>query len=144
MNDVNFTIVDYSIEGNSILVRPYSPDFKNPPETYSVGNINITNLNDNEDILIQIAKYMRPVVQSILNSETDITTVVPLVTSLELNKTYNIPLSVLNIASFTPSTTNIPLSSVSDHSEYVIENKLQETYSAMLSATLLGDIDFLN
>jgi hypothetical protein len=68
-NQTGFYIESYNLEENSILVKPYSPLFKNPLSAYPCYNFTITNLNLNEDISVQLAKALAPVVENILSVE---------------------------------------------------------------------------
>ena len=69
---IEYTIVSHNEENNSLLVRPYSPLFKNEPDTYPVYNITISNLNQENDIKNEIGKIMIPIIDHIIESEKDL------------------------------------------------------------------------
>jgi len=66
---IGFKIENYSIENDSITVRPYSLLFKNPIDTYPIYNVTISNLDTSKNILVQIGSIMQPIVESILANE---------------------------------------------------------------------------
>ena len=69
---IEYTIVLHNEENNSLLVRPYSPLFKNEPDAYPVYNITISNLNQKNDIKDEIGKIMIPIIDHIIESEKDL------------------------------------------------------------------------
>jgi hypothetical protein len=88
-----FIIEHYDEKQNSIIVRPYSPDFKNEKSAYPCFNISITNLDPEQNIEEQIALLARPIVETILKQEAE--------TNLEkiqsfLQKNTNTPILVNN------------------------------------------------
>lgn len=68
-NSTGFIITDYNLEQNSITVRPFSPLFKKPIETYECFNITITNLDPLRNIEEQLACLTKPIVDNILKQE---------------------------------------------------------------------------
>jgi hypothetical protein len=69
---IGYTIVSHNEEDNSLLIRPHSPLFKNEPDTYPVYNINISNLNQGNELEKEIAKVMIPIIDNILESEKEL------------------------------------------------------------------------
>jgi hypothetical protein len=70
--DIEFFIEEYNEEQKSIIVKFYSPSFKNPREYYSPLNVGLFNFNNEEDIKKQLFKLFLPTVQSIITQEKDI------------------------------------------------------------------------
>jgi len=95
MNDVGFTIVNYDLIGNSILVRPYSTSFKNPASTYPIYNISISNLDASMPIEPQIASYMISITRNIVSTESDDYKTISDFLFDNVNSTYSLPLSSL-------------------------------------------------
>jgi hypothetical protein len=146
MEDVNFQIINYSLDGNSIIVRPYSTQFKYASSFYNPVNINFTNLDPNIDLNIQIAAFIQPLIDSILKNESDVSHFQPLLSALTLDTISTVPLTdVINhITSPQPLSNGlIPLSGIQDQANSVVSYKLQETYNNMLSSTLFDGIEFL-
>jgi hypothetical protein len=145
MENISFEILDYSLEGNGIVVRPFSTEFKNPSASYSPMNINFTNLNPDLDLNLQIASIVQPVIQSIINYESDTSQFQPLVSSLSVNTIQSVPISdIVELLIPSPMTnSSIPLTAVQEQVDSVVTYKLNETYNNMLSATLLDGIEFL-
>jgi hypothetical protein len=153
MDTVNYTILASSLEGNSIIVRPYSPDFKYSPEEYQPVNINFTNLDPNQDVYAQIAAYMQPLIQSILVHETDkgdYTTVAAQLSTVSPLQLQTV--SVSSIQSLTSINTQLndalmsistPTTALQVHVDFVTNFQLQDTFSGMMSATLLDGIEFV-
>ena len=153
MDTVNYTILASNLEGNSIIVRPYSPDFKYSPEEYQPVNINFTNLDPNQDVYAQIAAYMQPLIQSILVHETDkgdYTTVAAQLSTVSPLQLQTV--SVSSIQSLTSVNTQLndalmsistPTSALQVHVDFVTNFQLQDTFSGMMSATLLDGIEFV-
>jgi hypothetical protein len=140
MNEVNFSILETSIVGNGILVRPYSTEFKRPSAEYSPVNINISNLNPDKDILIQIAEYMKPIVSAILNFESDVTHFTPLISGLPIDSVQTVPVSSL----YNQPPQLFPSSDLQDIVTNVTVFELQNTLNNMASAQLLEGIEFIN
>jgi hypothetical protein len=135
---IDFTIISYNLEGNSIVVRPHSPDFKNDPNSYPAFNLQITTLNENQDILAQIANRIRPAIQSILLSEADTSSYSQIVSSLSAGK-YSVPIvSVNDLNNFT-----IQVSAIQNEVNVTI-GELNNTFNNMLSTQLFENINFLN
>lgn len=65
---IGFKIEEINTEQNYVAVRLSSPNFKNPPETYPVCNISLTNLGS-DNITTQILNYVKPLVVGILRQE---------------------------------------------------------------------------
>ena len=153
MDTVNYTILASSLEGNSIIVRPYSPDFKYSPEEYQPVNINFTNLDPNQDVYAQIAAYMQPLIQSILVHETDkgdYTTIAAQLSTISPLQLQTV--SVSSIQSLTSINTQLndalmsistPTTALQVHVDFVTNFQLQDTFSGMMSATLLDGIEFV-
>jgi hypothetical protein len=141
MNDISFEILSTSIEGNSIIVRPYSTEFKHPPDAYAPANINISSLDKNVDILTQIALYVQPMVNAIIAMESDVSDYEPLISQINTNTILSVPISSINLT-YQPAT--VPLNIVQDQVNYVTINQLHQTFNEMASATLLSGIDFIN
>jgi hypothetical protein len=153
MDTVNYTILASNLEGNSIIVRPYSPDFKYSPEEYQPVNINFTNLDPNQDVYAQIAAYMQPLIQSILVHETDkgdYTTVAAQLSTVSPLQLQTV--SVSSIQSLTSANTQLndalmsistPTTALQVHVDFVTNFQLQDTFSGMMSATLLDGIEFV-
>jgi hypothetical protein len=150
MDTVNFTILDSNLEANSIVVRPYSSDFKYPPEAYAPYNINFTNLNPNYDIGVQIANYMQPIIQSILRDEADkseYTTIASQLTSLSANQMQSVPVSTMQLVNLEMETNlasiSTPASALQFQSDMVVNYQLQQTFSNMTSTLLLSGVEFI-
>jgi len=147
-DDIGFKILNVSIEGDSILVRPYSPKFKYPADIYPVLNINIRKLDQNIDPIIQIAKIMKPVVDYHLDLETtEIDTYAPylsgLIENVQNDVTYSVPLSALSDPSSIIGL-QIPLSEVQNQIDTSLKSAYQNTMNQMASATALDGVEFLN
>lgn len=85
MNESGFTVVDYLNEENAVLVRPWSPSFQNPPDSYPLYRIELKDLTSNASVTEQIAQRMYTVVAQILKDETtntDISTLKDSLTSI--------------------------------------------------------------
>ena len=67
--EIGFIIEDASIKKNSVLVRLYSPDFKNPKDTYPIFNIPLINFDISYDIKNQIAEILSRQYDEIVLSE---------------------------------------------------------------------------
>lgn len=70
--NIEFNIESYNEVQKSIVVRFYSPSFKNPREFYAPLNVGLFNFNKDEDIKNQLFKLFLPTVQSIITQEKDI------------------------------------------------------------------------
>ncbi len=68
-HDISFEIISTDIETDSVLVRPWSSLYKNPPSEYPIYNIAISNLVSEQDINTQIARVCLPIVKSTLLRE---------------------------------------------------------------------------
>jgi hypothetical protein len=66
---VGFIIVSYDKENNSITIRPYSPLFKNPEESYPIFNLSLSLLDKTKDLKEEIARAIYPTVQQIIEQE---------------------------------------------------------------------------
>lgn len=140
---VGFTILNVSVDGNSILIRPFSDKFKNPPETYPVFNITITNLDQNFDPVTQLAKIAEPIVNGILENETvELSSYTPYLSTLQ-STTYNIPISSFSEASYITGT-YIALSAIQNTIDSSVNRALQATMNNMASAVALQGVQFLN
>ena len=153
MDTVNYTILASSLEGNSIIVRPYSPDFKYSPEEYQPVNINFTNLDPNQDVYAQIAAYMQPLIQSIIAHEADKGDYIAVAAQLSTVSPLQLQtVSVSSIQSLTSINTQLndalmsistPTTALQVHVDFVTNFNLQQTFSGMMSATLLDGIEFV-
>lgn len=155
MNTVNYTILGSSLDANSIIVRPYSSDFQNPPEYYQPVNINFTNLDPNYDIYPQIAAIIQPIIDSVLLQEADKTDYTPLAAQISgISPIEMVSVPITSIQAMTSAMTNemvnqslatvgTPLSTISFQAEYVANWNLQETYSQMTSSLVLSGIEFI-
>jgi hypothetical protein len=137
---IDFTVISYNLEGNSIIVKPNSPNFKNDPNTYPVFNLQISTLDQNQDLLTQIAHRVSPIIDSILLNEADTSSYAPLISSLS-STSYSIPVSTVNQY----NNSNIVVSSgeMQQNINIVIED-MNKTFNNMLSTQIFENIKFLN
>jgi hypothetical protein len=70
-----FTIISQNSTDNTLQIRPYSPLFKYPQDTYPVYNLSVNNLDGSADINTQIAAYCEPIIRNILATESGTTSV---------------------------------------------------------------------
>jgi hypothetical protein len=69
MPDIKFTFIEVIEDQGTVIVRPYSSKFKNPPETYPEYNISIASLDPNKDLNLQIGNLLEPTINNIINQE---------------------------------------------------------------------------
>jgi hypothetical protein len=158
MNHISFTILSVNVDADSVVVRPQSDLFQNNPESYAPFNINLTGLDKNQDILTQIASYTLPIVNSILVQESDKTSYLNVLSGLNSNSTYTVPISdISNLIPYIPETplvqpsyisapivqSSFPISSIQETVDTIVTYKVDSTYSSMLSSTLLEGIEFI-
>jgi hypothetical protein len=155
MNTVNYTILGSSLDANSIIVRPYSPDFKYPPENYQPVNINFTNLDPNLDVYTQLAAYIQPIIESILLQEADkgdYTSLAAQISSISPVQMQTVAISSIQALAAEASnamvnealaTVGTPLSTIQFQAEYTANWNLQQTYNQMTSALSLSGIEFI-
>lgn len=156
MSDIiNYTILGSNLDANSIVVRPYSSDFKNPPEYYQPVNINFTSLDPNYDAYAQIAAIVQPIIESIIYQEADKTDYSPLFAQVSsASPLQMLSVSITSIQAMASAMQNVmanqalatvgtPLSTLQFQAEYATNWNLQQTYSEMTSALALSGIEFI-
>jgi hypothetical protein len=148
-DNINFKIEDINIEANRILVRPLSPNFKNPPEYYSPINITITTLDPNSDLTTQIAQAVAPLIFAILRQEADTSVYLSSLSSLSTvsSNVYTVPISQVypNIQQFpTMPMGYIPLSAIENRADQIAVNLLQSTLTPLVTSQIFEGIEFIN
>jgi hypothetical protein len=104
-------IIIQNIENDErIIFKPYSNLFKNPIESYQSFSFDLVNLNQEEDIILQLAKVAKPIVDNILKKENSSFSEHLNFLKQNINNTFNIPYSsVSNVGfSITEPQTNTP------------------------------------
>lgn len=66
---INYKIIKHDRASRNMVVRPYSPLFKNPPDTYACVNVSLDSLDASQDIAQQIALSIAPIIDNIIASE---------------------------------------------------------------------------
>lgn len=90
----NIKIVIQNIENEErIIFKPYSESFKNPIESYPSFSFDLINLNQEEDIILQLAKVAKPIVDNILKKENSSFSDHLNFLKENINNTFNIPYS---------------------------------------------------
>lgn len=104
-------IVIQNIEDDErIIFKAYSNLFKNPVESYQSFSFDLINLNQNEDIILQLAKIAKPIVDNIIKKENSSFSDHLNFLKENLNNTFSVPYSSVNNVGFsvTEPQTNIP------------------------------------
>jgi len=102
--NVSFTITSVNKETNQIIVRPYSTSFKNAPETYPTYCYDLSDFDPAQDLNTQIAKFITPIVQQTIQTEsTDCSSLLDIA-----NKMLNTPVTVTVSTNVTQNTLNQP------------------------------------
>lgn len=155
MDNVNFKILQSNLEANSIVVKPYSSEFKYPPENYAPFNINFTNLDPNKDLNTQIAIYTQQIVNSIIEHEKDKSEYLNFasqLSSITETELQTVPVSTIQtfLAEVSSEQINQSLSAIStpliniiNQAETVVNWNLNQTYSEMTSSLLLSGVEFI-
>jgi hypothetical protein len=155
MDTVNYTILGSNLESNSIVVRPYSTEFKHPPEQYPPVNINFTNLDPNFDVYTQIAALVQPIIQSVIAHESDKSDYTTMAAQLSTVSPIELQtISITSINALASAASNImannaletigtPLSTIQFQAEFSANWNLQQTYNQMTSALTLSGVEFI-
>jgi hypothetical protein len=91
--DITFQIISTDIDNDSIIVRPWSSQYKNALSSYPTYNINISNLSTAEDINTQIARVCSSVVRSTLIKESTAFNAIIDYLNVNINTVYSVPVS---------------------------------------------------
>jgi hypothetical protein len=67
--DVSFVVTSVNKETNQIIVRPYSTLYKNAPESYPTYWYDLSIFDPSQDLNMQIAKLITPIVQQTVQRE---------------------------------------------------------------------------
>jgi hypothetical protein len=104
-------IIIQNIENDEkIIFKPYSSLFKNPVESYQSFSFDLINLNQDEDIILQLAKIAKPIVDNIIKKENSSFPEHLNFLKENLNNTFSVPYSSVNNIglSVTEPQTNTP------------------------------------